>query len=117
MIPFLILIENVLAVAAQLSLRHGAERFANAPLTPSIFLEPLRNPYIFSGLILHGLCFFLYIFVLSKLRLNVLYPVTTGLSIVLITISSVVLLGERLSGGQVLGIGAIVSGIALAFRT
>src|SRR5262245_7955333 len=112
MIAALILLENVLAVAAQLSLRRGAERFADAPLAPSILLEPVRNPYIRCGLVLHGLSFFLYIFVLSRLRLNVLYPVATGLSIVLITLSSVALLGEHLSPVQGLGIAAIAGGIA-----
>ncbi len=81
MIPLLILLENALAVAAQLSLRRGAARFADQPLALSILLEPVRNPFILSGLLLHGMSFFLYIFILSKLRLNVLYPVATGLSI------------------------------------
>ena len=117
MIPFLILLENTLAVAAQLSLRRGAARFESAPLSPSIFLEPFRNPYILSGLVLHGISFFVYIFILSKLQLNVLYPVATGLSIVLITILSVVLLGERLSAVQAVGIVAITGGIALVFTT
>ncbi len=117
MIPFLILLENALAVAAQLSLRRGAARFADQPLALSILLEPVRNPFILSGLLLHGMSFFLYIFILSKLRLNVLYPVATGLSIVLITILSVLLLGERLSAGQGVGIAAIAGGIALVFTS
>jgi len=117
MIPVLILVENVLAVAAQLSLRRGAAAFADAPLSPAILLAPITNPYILSGLVLHGLSFFLYIFVLSRLRLNVLYPVATGLSIVLITILSVVLLDERLSAPQVAGIVAIAGGIAVVFTT
>ena len=117
MIPFLIVFENALAVAAQLFLRRGAARFADAPLSASILLQPITNPYILSGLILHGLSFFLYIFILSKLRLNVLYPVATGLSIVLITILSAVLLGERLSAAQVAGIVAIAGGIGLVFTT
>jgi len=54
---------------------------------------------------------------LSRLRLNVLYPVATGLSILSITILSVVLFGERLSAPQSLGIGAIAGGIALVFTT
>jgi multidrug transporter EmrE-like cation transporter len=47
----------------------------------------------------------------------VLYPVATGLSIVLITLSSVALLGERLSPTQGLGIAAITGGIALVFAS
>jgi len=117
MIALLVLIENALAVAAQLCLRRGAVRLEKVPLAPSIFLEPFRNPYILSGLLMLGLSFFLYIFILSRLRLNVLYPVATGLSMVSITILSVVLLGERLSAAQAIGIGAIASGIALVSTT
>ncbi len=117
MIALLIFVENVLVVAAQLALRRGAVRLEHVPLAPSIFLEPFRNPYVLSGLLLHGLSFFLYVFILSRLRLNVLYPVATGLSILSITILSVVLFGERLSAPQSLGIGAIAGGIALVFTT
>ena len=117
MIPLLVLVETVLAVAAQLSLRRGALRFANAALAPSILREPFRNPYIFAGLMLHGISFFVYIFILSKLRLNVLYPVATGLSIVLITAFSVLVLGERVSAPQVVGIVAIMGGMALVCTT
>ena len=117
MIPFLIAVDTVLAVAAQLSLRQGAAQFKDAPFGPSILLEPFRNPYIFSGLVLHGTGFFLYVFVLSRLQLNVLYPVATGLSIMLITLLSVMLLGERLGSTQLIGIAAIVGGIGLVFGT
>ncbi len=117
MIALLIIVENVLAVAAQLSLRRGATAFAASPLAASLLLEPFRNPYIFAGLVLHGLSFYVYIFVLSKLRLNVLYPIATGLTIVLVTVFSVVLLGERLSLAQSVGILAIAGGIGLVFAT
>jgi multidrug transporter EmrE-like cation transporter len=117
MLSILILVENLLAVTAQLSLRRGAAQFEGAPLTVSILLAPFTNPYIFSGLVLHGLSFFLYIFILSRLRLNVLYPVATGLSIVLITITSVLLLGEALTTGQAVGIAAIAGGIGLVFAS
>ena len=117
MIAFLLLLENALAVAAQLALRRGAARFAAAPLSPSLFLEPFTNPYIFSGLVLQGVSFFLYIFILSKLRLNVLYPIATGLSIVAITILSVALFDERVSLAQLIGIAAIAGGIGLVFTS
>ena len=117
MIALLIVVENVLAVAAQLSLRRGASTFAESPLAASILLEPFRNPYIFAGLVLQGLSFYVYIFILSKLRLNVLYPIATGLTIVLITVLSVVLLGERLTVSQSIGILAIAGGIGLVFAT
>jgi multidrug transporter EmrE-like cation transporter len=115
MIAMLIFIENILAVSAQLCLRHGARRLASGSLAPSIVLEPLRNPYILSGLVLHGVSFFVYVFILSKLQLSVLYPIATGLSILLITVTSVLVFGEGLTGAQVTGILAIAGGIGLVF--
>jgi len=117
MIPLLILVENALAVAAQLSLRRGAARFTGRPFAVSFLMEPIRNPYNFSGLLLQGLSFFVYIFVLSRVRLNVLYPIVTGLSIVLIAVLSVVLLDERLTLAQLAGIVAIAGGIGLVFTS
>lgn len=104
-----------LAVAAQLVLRHGAKMLSDTELGFGILLEPFRNPYIFSGLALHGVSFFLYVFILSRLRLNIVYPVSTGATIVLISILSVFLLSEPLNGLQALGILTIIVGIGLVF--
>ncbi|MDG2305751.1 MAG: hypothetical protein P8R42_14130 [Candidatus Binatia bacterium] len=115
MIYGLLVIEMCLAVAAQLVLRHGAKMLSETELSFGILLEPFRNPYIFSGLALHGVSFFLYVFILSRLRLNIVYPVSTGATIVLISILSVFLLSEPLNGLQVLGILTIIVGIGLVF--
>ena len=115
MIYLLLALETCLAVAAQLVLRHGAKMLGDQELGFAIVLEPLRNPYIFSGLVLHGVSFFLYIFILSRLRLNVVYPVSTGATIVLISVLSVVLLAEPLNAIQAVGILTIIVGIGLVF--
>jgi multidrug transporter EmrE-like cation transporter len=111
----LIVIETCLAVAAQLLLRHGAMRLQGQALAADFLLEPLRNFPIFAGLVLHGASFYLYIYILSRIRLNVLYPVATGASLVLITIFSVILLKEAISLPQAIGIVTIMVGIALVF--
>ena len=115
MIYFLLVIEMFLAVAAQLVLRHGARMLEDQELGFGIILEPIRNPWIFSGLALHGVSFFLYVFILSKLRLNIVYPVSTGATIVMISVLSVFLLSEPLNMIQALGIVTIIVGIALVF--
>jgi multidrug transporter EmrE-like cation transporter len=115
MIVLLILIETLLAVSAQLLLRHGAMRLQGQVLGAEFLLEPLRNLPILGGLVLHGASFYLYIYILSRLRLNVLYPVATGASLVLITILSVVLLKEAISLPQAIGIVTIMVGIVLVF--
>jgi len=115
MIYALLVVEMCLAVAAQLVLRHGAKMLGDQELGLSILLEPFRNPFIFSGLALHGVSFFLYVFILSRLRLNIVYPVSTGGTIVLIAILSVFLLSEPLNTIQALGIVTIIAGICMVF--
>ncbi len=115
MIYALLVIEMCLAVAAQLVLRHGAKTLADHEFGLGIILEPFRNPYIFSGLALHGISFFLYVFILSRLRLNIVYPASTGGTIVLISVLSVFLLSEPLNGIQAIGILTIIVGIGLVF--
>lgn len=115
MIYALLVVEMFLAVAAQLVLRYGAKMLGDQELGWGILLEPLRNPYIFSGLALHGVSFFLYVFILSRLRLNVVYPVSTGGTIVVISVLSVLLLGEPLNTIQTFGIVTIIAGICLVF--
>ena len=115
MIYFLFALETCLVVAAQLILRYGAARLGDQELSLGIVLEPFRNVYIFSGLVLHGLSFFLYIFLLSRLRLNLVYPVSTGATIVIIALLSTWLLNESLNVLQAIGILTIVVGIGLVF--
>jgi multidrug transporter EmrE-like cation transporter len=115
LIIVLIVIETILAVSAQLLLRHGAMRLQGQALTLEFLFEPLRNFPILAGLVLHGMSFYLYIYILSRLRLNILYPVATGASLVLITILSVVLLKEAISLPQAIGIVTIMVGIVLVF--
>ena len=116
MIIFLIVLETLVAVTAQLLLRHGAMNL-RAGLSIALVLEPFRNFSIFSGMVLHGVSFFLYIYILSKLQLNVFYPIATGATIVLIAVLSTLLLRETLTAMQVVGIFSIVLGIVLVFLT
>lgn len=117
MIVVLMLIEILLATFAQLLLRQGAERLGHAELTFAIVLEPFRNGFVLSGLLLHALSFFLYIFILSRLQLNVLYPIATGATIVLVAAFSVFLFRETVTVLQGAGMVAILVGIALVYST
>jgi multidrug transporter EmrE-like cation transporter len=117
MIIALIVIEACIAAGAQLLLRHGAMNLQTDTLGLSIVLEPIRNLSILAGLILHAFGFFLYVYILSKLQLNVFYPIATGATIVLVAALSVALLRESLTFSQVAGIGTIVVGIFLVFQT
>lgn len=107
MLLALIVIEVCIAAGAQLLLRHGAMNLEHDGLSLSLIIEPLRNLSILGGLVLHGVGFFLYVYILSKLQLNVFHPIATGATIVLVALLSVALLRESLGFAQFAGIGLV----------
>ena len=104
-------------VGAHLSLKKGVSllgevKFSSldfAALIPKVF----QNIWLASGLSLFVISFILYLFVLSKVQLNILYPVLVGSGIILITLSSWSFFKETLSMTQIMGILIIILGIFL----
>jgi multidrug transporter EmrE-like cation transporter len=109
----LLILDILFTVSAQLMLRLGARRLADEGFSFSIIFEPLKNGFLFLGIVLYGISFFLYILVLSRLQLNIVYPVAIGVSLVLITLLSYVFLKEAISVLHMLGIAAILFGVIL----
>lgn len=112
MIYLLLILDICFSVAAQLLLRVGAKQFSGG-FTLALIPEVLRNRYLLGGMTLFGISFFLYVVVLSRLQINVAYPVAAGTGLVLITAFSYFFLNEFLTMRQVAGIGAIAAGIFL----
>lgn len=78
--------------------------------------QSLINLYLFGGIVAYGLSTVLYVLVLGKLNLSLAYPVVIGLTVLFTTLTSSILLGEKVLAVQWLGIGLMVSGIsAIAF--
>ena len=73
-------------------------------------MDIVKNPYIISGVILYVLTFILWLIVLSRLKLSIVYPITV-LNIVLVTIISSLFLKEALSSMQLASIIMICLGI------
>ncbi len=107
----LLFVDVVLTVSAQLLLRSGAQRLSGMRLSLEIIFEPLKNGFLLGGIILYGISFFLYVFILSKLQLNVVYPVSVGIMLVLITAFSYLFLKESLTTTHIAGIVAILIGV------
>ena len=112
-IYLLLIIDIILTVAAQLSLRTGALRFGTQELSISLLLEPFKNIFLFLGLILYGASFFLYFFILSKIQLSVVYPIAAGSVLAIVSVAAHFIFKEMLTGVQVVGIFAILIGIIL----
>lgn len=118
---FLILgISIVLAVGAQLSLKKGVLNLGTLNFSFSNFLGLIprifQNVWLLGGLFLFGISFLLWLFVISKIKLSVAYPISTSLNFILIALFSWLFLREQLLPTQILGIVVIIFGIFLLMK-
>lgn len=118
---FILLALSILTtVAAQLLFKKGILMTGKLEFSLSnlfnLIIQIFQNLYLLSGLFVFGVAFLLWLFVLSKMQLNIVYPVTVGLNLCLITIISWFLFKEYLSFYQILGIGSIMLGVFLLLK-
>ena len=73
----------------------------------------LLNGRVMGGIALFAANVLAYAFALNKLRLSVAYPVMTSVGLVIVMVLSYVLLGERITGIQLVGTALILGGVAL----
>jgi small multidrug resistance pump len=74
--------------------------------------QNLWNLYLVGGISVYGLSTIIYIFVLGKFNLSVIYPIVIGLTIFSATTTGAFLLGEKVTTIQWWGIGLMLSGIS-----
>jgi small multidrug resistance pump len=74
--------------------------------------QNLFNFHLLGGVIVYGLSTVVYIVVLGKFNLSVVYPVVIGLTVFSATVTGACLLGEKVTTIQWLGIGLMLSGIS-----
>lgn len=79
------------------------------------FLRVIFTPYIFLGLSLFVVSFFLWVKVLTQTELSYAYPLVS-LSYVFVTLSSCLLFKESLSFTKVIGLILIVIGVSVVVR-
>jgi multidrug transporter EmrE-like cation transporter len=118
---FLILIISILfGVSAQLFLKRGVLNLGSLDFSLNGFLglihRVFQNIWLMGGLFLFGISFLLWIFVLSRFKLSVAYPISTSLSFTLIALFSWLFLREQLVPVQILGIFIIILGIFLLLK-
>lgn len=113
MVYVLFALDILLTVGAQLALRVGAVRLGKEGFSFSFLLEPAKNSLLLLGLFFYGVSFFLYIFILSRLQVHIVYPIAVGTTLVLITLASYFFLKEAITTLQIVGTSAIVIGIFL----
>jgi len=92
----------------------GTFRFSVSGII-SMFLQVVRNGWLMAGVVLMALGFMFYVIALTRLRLNLVYPIFVTGGITLVTLGSFFILKEPLHLAQVLGMLLIVWGIFLLF--
>ncbi len=114
-----LLVSIITASIAQIFLKKGVLNLTDLDLSFSglskLFFSIFQNKWLFLGASLFVFSFVFYLFVLSKLQLNLAYPVMVSAGIVLVAIGSWVFFQEQVSQWQVLGIFLIIFGIFLLF--
>ena len=102
------------AVASQLLLKRGMVDLAGLSFSlKNVYLlvkHVFSSPFLLGGLFSYGVSFLLWLFVLSKIKLSLAYPITS-INFVLVLIASYYFFDERLSLFQYLGIVLIIIGV------
>jgi multidrug transporter EmrE-like cation transporter len=73
--------------------------------------KSLLNLYLLGGVSTYGLSTLAYILVLRKLNLSLAYPIIIGSTVIATTIAGSLILGERVTHVNWIGIGLMISGI------
>lgn len=79
----------------------------------SVIGQIFQNVWILIGIVLFGISFLTWLFILSKLQLNIAYPIIISIEAVFVSSASWFLFHEYLSWLQILGIVFVIIGILL----
>ena len=116
----LILVDVVLNVTGQLSLKYGMSKFGNFSLSvstlPPVFLKAATNVHVLLGLFCYGLGFMVWLIVLSKAEVSYAYPMIS-LGYVFTAILARLLLGESVTATRIAGILVTCLGVFLIARS
>lgn len=116
----LILVDVVLNVTGQLSLKYGMSKLGNFSLSfstlPPVFLKAATNAHVLLGLFCYGLGFMVWLIVLSKAEVSYAYPLIS-LGYVFTAILARMLLGEAVTVTRMAGILVTCLGVFLIARS
>lgn len=82
----------------------------------SSWLSPWLTPWIIAALALYGASFVLTVRVVSLVSLSLATPVMAGATFLLVSLASIVFLGEDISDIKILGMLLIIAGIYCLVR-
>lgn len=116
----LILVDVILNVTGQLSLKYGMSKMGNFALSlstlPPVFLRAATNLYVLFGLVCYGLGFMVWLIVLSKSEVSYAYPLIS-LGYVFTAILARAMFGEAVGVTRMAGIMITCLGVFLIARS
>lgn len=111
----MIIVVTVLTLGSQLLLKKAIIEIG--PLLAddkvAFFIAATQSPYVISAIMMQGIGFFLWIFVLTKMKLGIAFAISGAIFYILIAISSYVLYAEELSFHQWVGLIFISVGVVI----
>jgi small multidrug resistance pump len=111
------MIANAAALAAVLTVAHAILKWATRePHASFIELLQARGLWVVVALALYGGVFLWYLDALRRFQMSLLFPLYTGLTLVLVSVVGVVAFGEKLALPQMGGIALIIAGMFLLQR-
>ena len=120
MVYFILVINILFLVSANILIKKGAldlgEINFSLPALMKLIPQTFKSPYLLGGLFSYGMGFLLWIFLLSRLNLNIVYPIGASAAIALIAVISWFLFKETLSVVQIFGVVAVIAGIFLILK-
>ena len=113
-----VLFVSAVGVTGQLLLRKGLSTYSHIQFEGFItrLFSIVLQPVVILALFCYGFGLIAYLFLLSKLEITSVYPITTSLTFGGITMFGYFLLGETLTWPKFVGIILIVIGITLIDR-
>lgn len=114
MSKYLAIAAHAVILALLLASSHGLLKWISLQRHDD-YIELLLNQWkaIFLSLAIYGVVFFYYILVLRSSPVSTLYPIYTGLSVLLVLLIGRVVFSEPVGGYQMLGAAFILTGIVL----
>lgn len=114
---FVLMLTHAFLLALLLASSHALLKWVSSqPHESYMQLLLAQWRYVFLSLLIYGLVFFYYILVLRSSPVSTLYPVYTGLSVLMVLLAGRFVFQESVSVYQVAGAGLILAGIVLMGR-
>jgi drug/metabolite transporter (DMT)-like permease len=100
---------------ANTAVREGMSKVGDGSVA-QVILKGLASPIVLAGVLMFAVGLSLYAYVLSKLNLNIAYPVAISFELIFVLLASWIFLKEAITLPHMFGVGFILGGIWLVTK-